>query len=116
MSRLVYCAAVTLALAVAAGGANAQQKYPAKPIRLIIPYAPGGGTDLIGRVIAQQVSQSLGQPVVAENRAGGSSTIGTEMAVRANPDGYTLVIVTASYRLDFLGVMRNRARQTQLAA
>lgn len=98
MSKLIYCAAVTFALLVAAaGGANAQEKYPTKPIRLIVPYAPGGGADTMARVILQRVSEPLGQPVVVDNRAGGSGTIGVEMAVRASPDGYTLVIVSSSY-------------------
>jgi tripartite-type tricarboxylate transporter receptor subunit TctC len=73
------------------------QDYPSKPIRLIVPFAPGGGTDILARVIAQRVSESLGQPLVVDNRAGGGGTIAAEMAVRANPDGHTLIIVSGSY-------------------
>jgi tripartite-type tricarboxylate transporter receptor subunit TctC len=79
-----------------AGGAWAQT-YPSKPIRLIVPLAPGGGTDIVARVIAQRVSESFGQPVLADNRGGGGGTIGTETAVRANPDGYTLLFLSGSY-------------------
>ena len=73
------------------------QKYPTKPIRFISPFAPGGGTDLLGRVIAQKASESLGQPVVVDNRPGGGGSIGAEVTARAEPDGYTFIIVSATY-------------------
>jgi tripartite-type tricarboxylate transporter receptor subunit TctC len=72
------------------------QTYPNKPIRFILPYPPGGAVDTIGRIIAQKLAERLGQPVVTENRPGAGSTIGTEIAVRAKPDGYTIVIGSAS--------------------
>jgi tripartite-type tricarboxylate transporter receptor subunit TctC len=76
----------------AAGAALAQTNYPTKPIRWIIPYAPGGGTDVIARPIALKLGEVLGQPIVYENRAGGGGLIAGEMVARAVPDGYTLLV------------------------
>ena len=73
------------------------QKYPFKPIRLIVPFAPGGGTDILSRVIAVPVSESLGQPVVVDSRPGAGGAVGAEITVRAEPDGYTLIMVSSSY-------------------
>ena len=73
------------------------QKYPTKPIRLISPFAPGGGTDQLGRLIAVKAAESLGQPVIVDNRPGAGGAIGAEMAVRSAPDGYTFIIVSATY-------------------
>jgi len=68
------------------------QDYPSKPIRLVIPYPPGGATDVIGRVMAQQLSLALGQQVIADNRGGATGSIGAAMVARAQPDGYTLLM------------------------
>lgn len=86
-----------LLAALAVMGAAAQEPYPAKPVRLIVPFAPGGGTDIVARVIAQKLTESFGKQVIVDNRAGGGGTVGVETAVRAAPDGYTLVLVSASY-------------------
>ncbi|HEY7238072.1 MAG TPA: tripartite tricarboxylate transporter substrate-binding protein, partial [Burkholderiales bacterium] len=87
---------LALLLAVASFAAAAQN-YPAKPVRVIVPFAPGGGTDFIARFMAQRLSASMGQQFVVENRAGAGSTIGTEAGLKAPPDGYTLTIVSNSY-------------------
>lgn len=72
------------------------QNYPAKPIRLIVPYPPGGPTDLVGRTVAQKLTEAWGQQVVVENRAGAASAVGTEVAARAPADGYTLLLGTSA--------------------
>jgi tripartite-type tricarboxylate transporter receptor subunit TctC len=83
----------TCALAALAVSASAQaQIYPAKPIRMIVAYPPGGGTDIVGRMLAQKLTETLGRSVVVENRGGASGNIGTELAARAAPDGYTILM------------------------
>lgn len=76
------------------------QAFPAKPIRLIVPLAPGGGGDLVSRLIAQKLSEPLGQSVLVDNRPGGSTIIGTEIVARSAPDGYTLVMATSSHGIN----------------
>ena len=73
------------------------QGYPTKPIRMLVPFPPGGAVDLITRVTAPQVTKSFGQQVVVDNRAGGGGTIATEMLVRSKPDGYTLMMASGAY-------------------
>jgi tripartite-type tricarboxylate transporter receptor subunit TctC len=68
------------------------QDYPSKSIRLIVPFAPGGGTDLIGRIVAQQMSEALGHQFVVDNRGGAGSVLGSDLASKAAPDGYTLLL------------------------
>ncbi len=77
----------------------AAASYPNKPVRLIIPFAPGGGTDLIGRLIAPKLSERLGQQLIVENIGGAGSIIGTEKVAKATPDGYTLLLVDPSFTI-----------------
>jgi tripartite-type tricarboxylate transporter receptor subunit TctC len=77
--------------------AGAAERFPSRPIRLIVPYPPGGGTDVIGRVLGQNLQERLGQPVVIENRSGAGGTLGTALVAKATPDGYTLLLVPTSH-------------------
>ena len=90
-SLIIAAAGCALAAPVVA------QKYPNKPVRMIVPFVPGGGTDIMARMFAQKFAEAAGQVVVVDNRAGGGGTIGAETAVRAVPDGYTLCMVSTSY-------------------
>jgi tripartite-type tricarboxylate transporter receptor subunit TctC len=85
-----------LACALLIGSAHAQDLYPSKPLRLILPFPPGGGTDILGRLLAERLAANLGQPVVTENRGGAGGNVGAEAAARAAPDGYTIVLVAPS--------------------
>src|ERR1700709_2664935 len=78
-----------------ASPAAAADDYPAKPITLIVPFPAGGGVDVIGRIVADKLAAELGQPVVIDNRGGAAGVIGTRVAARAAPDGYTLVMATS---------------------
>ncbi|MDB5904719.1 MAG: hypothetical protein JWM26_3597 [Betaproteobacteria bacterium] len=84
------------AFAAFAFGAAAHAQYPAKPLRLIVPFPPGGGTDAMARVLAPKLGEGLGQQVVIDNRGGAGATIGTEVAAKAPPDGYTLLLMTVT--------------------
>ena len=95
LSRRDFCEAFL----VAAGGALsfqqnafAQSDWPSRPIRLVVPYAPGGSADTLGRLVGKHVGEALKQPIVVENRAGAGGMIGSELVARAAPDGYTLVV------------------------
>ena len=84
-------ACMTVAMAAAA------PDYPSRPVRIIVPFPPGGSNDIVGRVVATQLSERMGKPFVADNRAGGNSIIGTELAANAPPDGHTLLIISTSF-------------------
>lgn len=91
ISTLLVASASTLAFA---------QTWPSKPIRLVVPYPPGGGTDAVLRIIAPKMSASLGQPIVIENKGGANTTIGTEAVARAASDGYTFGVITDSHSIN----------------
>jgi len=89
--------ALLAVMAFMAPGVVAQEKYPTRPIRLVVPFAPGGGADISARTIAQKLTERFGQQVVADNRPGAGGNIGAELVLKAPPDGYTLLLVSSSY-------------------
>ncbi|MGZ5118271.1 MAG: tripartite tricarboxylate transporter substrate binding protein [Burkholderiales bacterium] len=91
---------VFAALVGALSPAVSAQSFPTKPVRLVVPLAPGGGGDIVARIIGQKISEPLGQPVIVDNRPGGSTIIGTELVARSAPDGYTLVMATSSHGIN----------------
>ncbi|MCJ0764201.1 Bug family tripartite tricarboxylate transporter substrate binding protein [Variovorax terrae] len=93
-------AALCIAMCGAATGAFAADDYPSRPIRMIVPYGPGGSTDLLGRMLAQRLGTVLGQQVVIENNGGAGSTIGTGVVARAQPDGYTLGLLDTAFAIN----------------
>lgn len=100
-SRLAHALACA-PIAVAAAGTTfvndaAAQKYPEKTVRIVTPFAPGGGTDIFARILAQRLTEVYGQQFIVENRPGAGSTIGTEYVAKAPPDGYTLLMTSASF-------------------
>jgi tripartite-type tricarboxylate transporter receptor subunit TctC len=96
-SRLL--AGATLALAWQAS-AHAQAPYPDKPIRLVVPFPPGSGTDIVGRLLAQEVSNAWSQPVIVDNRPGASTIVGTEIVANSSPDGYTMVMASNNHAMN----------------
>jgi len=93
--RILSCV-VALAFVLASGMAEAQS-YPAKPVRLIVPFPPGGSNDIVGRMIAAQLGERLGQQIVVENKAGAGGVLGAEAAAKSPPDGYTLLLISVAY-------------------
>ena len=78
-------------------GAGAQSAYPTKPIKLLLGFAPGGGSDIVARLIAKPLGERLGQPVVVDNKAGAGGNIAAEMAAKATPDGSTLILLPSGH-------------------
>ena len=119
---------LSVALAALPGAASAQQKYPSKPIRFVVPFSPGGGTDTLARLIAQKMSESWGQAVVMENRTGAGGTIGTAIVAKATADGHTILVSSSAFAIsaalhpnlpydplkDFAGVTRIGFSKTML--
>jgi len=91
---------VIFALGIFAPGLACAQQYPTKPVHIIVPFAPGGGSDFIGRFIAQKLSERLGQQFIVDNRPGAGGNLGAELAVKSAPDGYTLLLIAGSYTVN----------------
>ena len=104
LTRLTTLASIA---AVSAGQVFAQAAYPAKPLRLIVPQPPGGGFDFVARILADRLGEVLGQPVVVENRTGSGTLVGTDLAAKAAPDGYTLLTGSISNLALNMGLYRN---------
>jgi tripartite-type tricarboxylate transporter receptor subunit TctC len=93
-------AIVLVAVASFSAGASFAQPFPSKPVRLIVPFAPGGPADIQARLIGPKLTEAWGQPVVVENRAGGNTIIGTELTARADPDGHIVLVVSAGFAIN----------------
>jgi tripartite-type tricarboxylate transporter receptor subunit TctC len=101
MQDLVRAAAIMFSVALASPAEAAEtERYPVKPIRIVVPFTPGGSNDLLARVISQKFNEAWGQPAIIDNRPGGGSTIGIEVVVRAAPDGYTLLTTSGGIAIN----------------
>src|SRR6266436_1481319 len=98
MKRIATCLAILIA-SLAAGGAGAQP-YPTKPVKIVVGFAPGGGSDFAARVVAQQLTERLKSQVIVENKPGAGSLLGAEFVIKSAPDGYTLLLTPASYTVN----------------
>ena len=96
MSASRYCAALAAVLLLVAGAASAQT-YPARSVRTVIPWPPGGSNDIVGRIVAQKLSAKTGQQFVVDNRGGAAGTIGSDLVAKSPPDGYTIMIHSATH-------------------
>jgi tripartite-type tricarboxylate transporter receptor subunit TctC len=96
----LFALTLLVALLAAAPGRAAADDYPSRSIRLIIPFPPGGSNDVVGRIIANQLGRSLGQQVFVDNRSGAGGVVGSDLAAKAAPDGYTLLVVSIAHAVD----------------
>ncbi len=99
MTRRAFALALALFASAVAGPAPAQD-YPNKPIRFIVPYPPGGGTDVIARILQEPVAAELGQPIIIDNKGGAAGNIGTDLAAKSPPDGYTILFTLSSHTIN----------------
>src|SRR5678815_4447131 len=91
---------VLAVIACLAAGTGHPQTYPAKPVRMVVPFAPAGGTDVIARYVAAGMTESMGRQVIVDNRAGANGIVGTEIVARSAPDGYTLLFVSSPHSVN----------------
>ena len=95
--RASFAALLTASSAASYTGPASAQNYPTKPVRLIVPFPPGGSNDIVGRLMAEELSQRLGKQVVVDNRGGAGGVLGSEIAANSEPDGHTLLIISVAY-------------------
>jgi tripartite-type tricarboxylate transporter receptor subunit TctC len=98
--RALFSSLATACALLAVPPAVVAQQYPAKPVRIVVPFAPGGGSDFIARFMAQRLTDSLGKQVVVENKPGAGGVLGTEAGIKSPPDGYTLTLIASSYTVN----------------
>ncbi len=99
LARSLRLLAACIALACAGGGASGEERYPARPVHVLVPYPPGGAVDIVARTMGDELAKRWGQPVVIENRPGAGGTIASAAAAKAAPDGYTLILVAAGHAI-----------------
>ena len=97
MKTFLLCCAIALCACVSAASAQTNTTFPARPVRWIVPFTPGGAADISSRVIGQKLAEAWGQQIVIDNRPGAAGNLGIELVARANPDGYTVVLVPATF-------------------